>query len=84
VLSSVKLVEVTVSWEPSAADPREAEKINAEIGRVLKAILPFAHKLVFADLEGVRLRVDSAILSQLRKLRKTLRYVDVSFEEVES
>ena len=83
MLSSVKLVEVTVTWE-IAADPRESEKINAEIGKVLKTILPFAHKLVFADLEGVRLRVDSTILSQLRKLRNGLRYVDISFEEVES
>jgi len=70
-------VEVIVTW-PIGFE-KEADKIYAEIGRVLQILLPCS-KLVFADLEGVRLSISEEYLPEIRRLSRTLKYVEVEIE----
>ena len=69
------VVEVIVSW-PIGVAPEEADKVYAEIGKVLQVLLPCG-KLVFADFEGVRLSISEEYLPEIQRLSKALRYVEV-------
>jgi len=78
---SSRVVEVVVSW-PIGAAPEEAEKVYAEIGKVLQILLPCSINLVFADFEGVRLKVSEEYLPEIRRLAKNLRYVEVEVNRI--
>ena len=78
---SSRVVEVIVSW-PIGAAPEEADKVYAEIGKVLKTLLPCSINLVFADFEGVRLRISESYLPEIRRLAKNLRYVKVEVNRI--
>ena len=78
---SSRVVEVIVSW-PIGAAPEEADKVYAEIGKVLKTLLPCSTGLIFADFEGVRLRISESYLPEIRRLSKNLRYVKVEVNRI--
>ncbi|MCD6312478.1 MAG: hypothetical protein J7L79_01520 [Thaumarchaeota archaeon] len=75
-----RMVEVVVSW-PLGVAPEEAIKVYAEIGKVLHFLLPCSFELVFADPEGVRLKIGEEYLSEIRRLSKNLRYVEIEVVE---
>lgn len=75
-----RVVEVVVSW-PLGAAPEEADRVYAEIGRVLHFLLPCSVGVVFADFEGVRLRINEQYLPEIRRLSKNLRYVEIEVVE---
>jgi len=79
---SSRIVEVIVGW-PIGVAPEEADKVYAEIGRVLHFLLPCSVGLVFADFEGVRLRVREEYLPEIRRLSKNLRYVEVEVNRID-
>jgi len=81
MLVPVKLTEVAITWELTA-DPKEEERVDTEVGRVLRIALPWTSRILFADSEGIRLLVDSTIVSELKRLLEDLHYVSIDFEEV--
>ena len=73
--------EVIIIW-PIGADPREEKRIDAEIGRVLRTLLPCS-QVVYADMEGVRLKVSKECMSEVWRLAKTARYLEFEVEVTE-
>jgi len=73
------MVEVIVTW-PASVAPEERDKINAEIGRVLRILLPYCSKIVYVDLEGVRMSVDENCIHEIQGLQDSLKYVEVEIE----
>ena len=48
----------------------------------MQILLPCSINLVFADFEGVRLRISESYLPEIRRLSKNLRYVEVEVNRI--